>query len=163
METFEIHAIPTSRITSERIAHFLEQRWGSRKVVSRGQVHDASRLPGYVASHHDRIIGLATYHIVTDACELVTLDSKVEDVGVGSALITAVKQAAISANCRRLWVITTNDNLRALGFYQKRGFQLTAVYPNALEFSRQLKPEIPFIGLDSILLRDEIELEMRLD
>ncbi|MGW8250920.1 MAG: GNAT family N-acetyltransferase, partial [Anaerolineales bacterium] len=57
-------------------------------------------------------------------------------------------------------LITTNDNLPALRFYQKRGFHLVALYPNALAESRRLKPEIPFKGLDGIPLRDEIELEM---
>ncbi len=78
-------------------------------------------------------------------------------------LIEAVKQAAVSAGCRRLWLITTNDNLHALRFYQKRGFRLVAVYPNALEESRRLKPEIPLVGLDGIPLRDELELELALE
>jgi hypothetical protein len=37
-----------------------------------------------------------------------------------------------------------------------------ALYPNALDDSRLLKPEIPLIGLDEIPLRDEIELEITL-
>ena len=160
METFDIRSV--DEIGPERIGSFLEQRWGSRLVVSRGNLHDAAALPGFFACHHERIIGLATYHIVGPACELVTLDSDVEGIGVGSALITAVRTAALAANCRRLWLITTNDNLPALRFYQKRGFRITAVHPNALAYSRQLKPQIPLIGLDGIPLRDEIELEMSL-
>jgi RimJ/RimL family protein N-acetyltransferase len=76
------------------------------------------------------------------------------------ALIEAVKNTARAAKCKRLWLITTNDNLNALRFYQKRGFVLVAVHRNALEISRQLKPEIPLFGADGIPLRDEIELEM---
>jgi hypothetical protein len=60
-------------------------------------------------------------------------------------------------------LVTTNDNLNALRFYQKRGFVLVAVHRNALEVSRKLKPEIPLVGMDSIPLRDEIELEMMVD
>lgn len=56
----------------------------------------------------------------------------------------------------------TDDNLHALRFYQNRGFVLVAVYRNALEISRQLKPEIPLIGKNGIPLRDEIELEYTL-
>lgn len=63
----------------------------------------------------------------------------------------------------RLWLITTNDNMEALRFYQKRGFILSALYPNALEESRKLKPEIPEVGLEGIPLRDEIELEFKLN
>jgi DNA-3-methyladenine glycosylase I len=74
-----------------------------------------------------------------------------------------VKKVARQSGCRRLWLVTTNDNLNALRFYQKRGFALVAVHRNALEISRKLKPEIPLIGADGIPLRDEIELEITLD
>lgn len=160
MESFDIRSV--GEIDPQRISNFLERRWGSRLVVSRGKLHDAAALPGFFACHHERVIGLATYHLADGVCELVTLDSEVEGIGVGSALIAAVRKAAVAADCRRLWLITTNDNLPALGFYQKRGFRITAVHPNALAFSRQLKPQIPLIGLDGIPLRDEIELEMLL-
>lgn len=109
-----------------------------------------------------KAVGLVTYRIDGYECEIVTLDSLVEGMGIGSALVGAVKAAAVSAKCNRIWLITTNDNLTALRFYQKRGFVLAAVYPNALEQSRKLKPEIPFVGRHGIQLRDEIELEMRL-
>ena len=106
------------------------------------------------------MLGLVTYHVDEDACEIVTIDSLVPSRGVGTALIEAVKVAAIEAGCKRLWLITTNDNLNALRFYQKWGFELVAIHRNALEKSRELKPEIPTIGMDGIPLRDEIELEM---
>ncbi len=160
MESFDIRSV--AEIDPQRIGSFLERRWESRLVVSRGKLHDAAALPGFFACHHERMIGLATYNLADGACELVTLDSEVEGIGVGSALIAAVREVAVAADCRRLWLITTNDNLPALGFYQKRGFRITAVHPNALEQSRQIKPQIPLMGLDGIPLRDEIELEMLL-
>ena len=79
--------------------------------------------------------------------------------GVGTALLDAVRDAAVQAGCRRIWLITTNDNLRALGFYQKRGYRLVAVHRDALQRSRELKPSIPLVSPDGIPLRDEIELE----
>jgi RimJ/RimL family protein N-acetyltransferase len=103
-----------------------------------------------------------TYHIDGDACEIVTIDSLVPNAGIGTALIEAVRRAAQRAGCRRLWLITTNDNTVALRFYQKRGFVLAALYPNAVARSRQVKPEIPLTGNDGIPIRDEIELEMTL-
>ena len=107
-------------------------------------------------------VGLATYRIESDECEIVTLNSIVEGIGAGSALINAVRSKALASNCRRVWLITTNDNLPALRFYQRRGFTLAALYSNALERSRQLKPEISLVGLDGIPLRDELELDMPL-
>jgi ribosomal protein S18 acetylase RimI-like enzyme len=138
----------------------IEEHWGAPVVVSRGVAHRPGALLGFFALRDDEPIGLVTYQIQGDACEVVSLNSLVEGLGVGSALIEAVKVAAIAAACRRLWLITTNDNVHALRFYQKRGFVLVAVHRNALERSRELKPEIPLIGLDGIPLRDEIELEV---
>jgi DNA-3-methyladenine glycosylase I len=105
---------------------------------------------------------LVTYRIEGEACEIVSLDSTIETIGIGSALIQAVRDTAASAGCKRLWLVTTNDNMAALRFYQKRGFVLVAVHRNALDESRRLKPEIPLVGIDGIPLRDEIELELSL-
>lgn len=141
----------------------LVEHWGATQVVTRGNLIDAATLPGFVALGEEGPIGLVTYANRGDACEIITLESQVEGQGVGSALIAAVRKAAESVGCRRLWLITTNDNTPALRFYQQRGFCLVAVHRNALEDSRRLKPQIPLIGRDGIPLRDEIELELCLE
>jgi GNAT superfamily N-acetyltransferase len=140
----------------------LRERWGSEVLVTRGKIHNGSGLPGFVAILEGEPIGLATYRIHDDQCEMVSLDSLMEGVGVGSALIEAVIGEARERGCRRLWLITTNDNLDAVHFYQKRGFHLVAVHRNALEDTRRLKPSLPRNGIDGIPLRDEIELEIPL-
>ena len=144
------------------VAAFVRERWGATKIVSRGRIHWADQLPGIIAMQGDRPVGLATYNIENEECELVTFDSTVEGIGIGSALIEAVKDVAAGAKCRRLWLITTNDNIEALRFYQKRGFFLKTVHRLALDRSRKLKPEIPLVGKHGIPLRDEIELEIPL-
>jgi GNAT superfamily N-acetyltransferase len=143
-------------------ADFIDTRWGSSRIVVHGNLYVPSTLPGLVALRGDEKVGLLTYHLDGDACEIVTLDSVLPGQGVGSALLEAVKQVARDAGCRRLWLVTTNDNLDALRFYQKRGFVLAALHPDAVEQARRLKPEIPLVGEDGIPLRDEIELEMSL-
>jgi N-acetylglutamate synthase-like GNAT family acetyltransferase len=105
-------------------------------------------------------VGLVTYRLAEGECELVTINSQRPGAGIGSALLEAVKEAAQKGGCRRLWLITTNDNLEALRFYQLRGFALVAVHRNALEASRRLKPQIPKVGQHGIPLRDELELEL---
>ncbi len=145
------------------VRDFVREHWGSEIVVSRGHKYDPSGLPGFVAEQDEQVIGLATYHIDGDTCELMTLDSLVEGRGVGIALVEAVVEAARAAGCLRLWFITTNDNVDALRFYQKRGFRLVALYPDAIAESRKLKPEIPLVGAHGIPIRDEIALEKRLD
>lgn len=138
----------------------IEERWGSVKVVTRGHVHDTSLLPGFVAVSGGEPVGLATYDIAGDECEMVSLDSLAERIGIGTALVRAVEGVARSSGCRRLWLITTNDNLAAVRFYQKRGLHIAAIHLDALEESRRLKPEIPLTGIDGIPIRDEIELEL---
>lgn len=85
-----------------------------------------------------------------------------EGIGIGTALIEAAARAAAIVGCSRPWLITTNDNVEALRFYQRRGFRICAAHVNALEASRRLKPEIPVTGRHGIPLRDEIELEFDL-
>jgi GNAT superfamily N-acetyltransferase len=143
--------------------HLIEENWGAVKIVTRGKIHDASVLPGFVALRDAEPAGLATYSIVGTECEMVSLDSLAEGIGIGTGLVNAVTQEALRAGCRRLWLITTNDNLKAVRFYQKRGFHLVAIHRDALEVTRKLKPGLPLTGIDGIPLRDEIEMEMVLD
>ena len=160
LASFEIRPITPN--DAEKVVMLMKQHWGSTRVVSRGRVHYLEKLPGFVATVDHKSVGLLTYNINDKDCEIVTLNSASEGLGIGSALLEAVRKVAISTGCKRLWLITTNDNTHALRFYQKRGFRLAALYPNQLEKSRLLKPEIPLAGWDGIPLRDEIELETTL-
>ena len=142
------------------VSRILQENWGLVMIVSRDKIHRADELPGFIAVRDGEPSGLTTYDIVNEQCEITSVNSLVEGHGIGSALVDAAKDAAAAAGCRRLWLITTNDNTAALRFWQKRGFKLVAVYPGAIEQSRKIKPEIPQIGNDGIPIRDEIELEM---
>ncbi|OLD04929.1 MAG: GNAT family N-acetyltransferase [Crenarchaeota archaeon 13_1_40CM_3_53_5] len=158
----ELRVRPLAQDDKRWVAEFTEEHWGARKVVAKERIIYPDELEGFVAFRGDRKVGLVTYHIERGECEVVTLNSLVEGQGIGSSLMDAVKKAAISAGCGRLWLITTNDNMSALRFYQKRGFRLAALYLNALDRSRLLKPQIPLFGKDGIPLRDQIELGMSL-
>jgi ribosomal protein S18 acetylase RimI-like enzyme len=140
----------------------LTRLWGSSQIVSRGHVHDASQLPALVAEVDGERVGLATFQIRGQECELVTMDAFRRGEGIGSALLAAVAREATRKRCRRLWLITTNDNLQALRFYQRRGLRLAAVHPGAIEDSRRIKPSIQLIGEYGIPIRDELELELAL-
>ena len=142
------------------IINLCNERWAGPIQIARGRTLYVDKHPGFIAVQDDKPVGLITYQIDGDQCEMTLLDSLVEGKGIGTALVNAVKDIAQQAGCKRLWLITTNDNTAALRFFQKRGFSLVAVYPNALIKSRELKPEIPLIGNDGIPLRDEIELEI---
>lgn len=160
MKKFQIR--PLNENDHDWVVGLLVEHWGSTKMVTRGKAYYADKLPGFAAIQENKPIGLVTYRIDGDQCEIGSLNSLVENIGIGTALVDAVSNTATSAGCKRVWLITTNDNIAALNFYQKNVFILAALYPNALEGSRRLKPEIPLIGIDGIPLRDEIELELHL-
>jgi GNAT superfamily N-acetyltransferase len=125
-------------------------------------IHQADKLPAFVAESRRGLQGLVTYRFDGAECEIVSLNSLSESIGIGEALLNAVKDVASGSDCRRIWLITTNDNLAAIRFYQKRGFRLVAVHRDAIAQSRRLKPTIPETGIDGIPIRDEVELEIPL-
>ena len=142
---------------------FIRERWGDEIVVGHGVVYRPHLLAGFLATDAREPVGLLTYTIDGDSCEIVTIDAMVERRGVGSLLTAAVEDAARDAGCTRLWLITTNDNVDALRFYQRRGFRLTQLHPDAVDRSRAtLKPGIPETGEHGIAIHDEIELELLL-
>lgn len=143
-----------------QVSEFFIQHWGSPKMVISSGLYDCSTLDGYIALNEDaKIIGLITYIIQDNECEIISLDSVEEGKGIGTALIREVEKIAAIKGCNHIKLITTNDNLLALKFYQKRGYVLSNFFYNAVEKARALKPEIPLIGNDGIPIRDEIELK----
>jgi len=157
----QIHS--STSFDSSLIRQFTCEHWGDEFVVAHGVIYYPHQLPGFVAKDEKgSILGLATYTLDPPNCELVTLNADPPGMGIGTALVSFVINAARKAKCTRLWLITTNDSINALAFYQKRGFLLVAVHPNALERSRKLKPSIPWVASNGIPMRDEIELQMGL-
>jgi ribosomal protein S18 acetylase RimI-like enzyme len=143
------------------VARTLVERWGSTVIVTRSQECDAARLEALVAVDATSArVGLLTYRIDDEGLEVVTIDSLLPRAGVGSALLDAAIGRAKSAGANRLWVITTNDNLDAIAFYQRRGLRLVAVHPGAVDAARALKPTIPLRGDSGIELHDEIEFAL---
>jgi GNAT superfamily N-acetyltransferase len=141
------------------IDRLIAERWAATFVVAHGHAYRCSTLAGFVASAGDERLGLATYNTAEKECELVSLDSLLPGQGIGTMLLEAVRAQAIGSGCRRLWLTTTNDNLKALRFYQKRGFALARVHRHTVELARKLKP-IPALSAEGIPIRDELELEM---
>jgi GNAT superfamily N-acetyltransferase len=137
----------------------IQEIWKGRFVVSRGISHEPVNLPGFIALRDGNPVGVATYHVSEGECQLLTIDSFVQWQGVGTALIEAVEDEARKTGASRLWMITTNDNIDALRFYQRKGYVISAVHVNAVEQSRKIKPSIPLVGMHGIDIRDEIELE----
>ena len=151
-----------SNKTRNLVNQFFIDNWFSTDMSIRGKIIDGTKLDGFLLQENETIIGLITYTFFEDICEIVSLDSKRENMGIGSALLKEIEKIAIDNQCKKMRLITTNDNMRALQFYQKRGYCLTKLYPNAMEEVRKQKPSVPLIGDNGIPLRDEIELEKNL-
>jgi N-acetylglutamate synthase-like GNAT family acetyltransferase len=144
------------------VSQLIREHWGSEIVVVHQVVYTPAELPGFIVVQGDQRMGLITYQIQENECEIVSLNSLNPSVGIGTSLLEAVVNNAREEGCQRVWLITTNDNIQALRFYQKRGFQLVAIHRNAVDESRKIKPEMPILGENGIPIRDEIELEMNL-
>ena len=141
---------------------FLE-RWHSLRVARLGMLEHPLDHSMLVAERDGCLVGVLTYVVGGADCEVLTLHADERRTGVGSALIAEVKQVARRAGCTRLWLITTNDNVDALCFYQRRGFRLKALHAGAVDDTRRrLKPEIPELGDRDIPIRDELELELEI-
>lgn len=144
------------------VSKFISDSWGSSISVSRGKMFDTADLPGFICEKNDKIIGLVTYNVENDDCEIVTLNSETKNIGLGTELVNRVIEKAKENNCKRVWLITTNDNTNAIRFYQKRGFEWVGFHKDAIVESRKLKPEIPEFGDDGIPIKHEIEFEYNL-
>lgn len=137
--------------------------WGS--VVARlGELVDLEELPALVAEVAGEPAGLLSWRHDTGAgeIEVVGIEAWTRGRGVGAALLRAVRDEARRLGVTRLWLITNNDNLDALRFYQRRGWQLRAVHVGGTDRSREVKPSIPLVGDHGILVHHEVELELRL-
>ena len=145
-----------------RVRQFWIEHWDGEEMIIHGEVFCPEQLDGFVVENGDEWVGLLTFFVSYNVCEVTSLDSLREGQGVGTQLISAVVDEARKQNCKRILLTTTNDNTHALRFYQKRGFELIAIRRGAVNEARSIKPSIPLTGSDGIPIRDEIELEMKL-
>jgi len=147
----------------EKVQLFFQSHWGSPEMVLSTGIYDCSTLDGFIVwNEKEEINGLITYILKEKECEIISLDSIEEGKGSGTRLLKTVEETAKEANCKRIKIITTNDNLLALKFYQKRGYYLSELLVGAVKEARKIKSEIPFRGNDGIPIRDEIVLVKRL-
>jgi ribosomal protein S18 acetylase RimI-like enzyme len=158
-----MNIIPTHLLDRSTVQQFFITHWGSPQMVVSTGLYDCSELDGFAAVQgNGEIAGLITFVIRGEECEIVSLDSVIENQGVGSALLQQAEAFAAQHKCVKIRLITTNDNLHALRFYQKRGYQIVKVFPNAVEKARQIKPSIPHVSSDGIPIRDGLLLVKQL-
>jgi GNAT superfamily N-acetyltransferase len=147
----------------EAIARFIEEHWHSRLVMSRGKRYFPHEHEGFVEWREGRIAGLLTMAYEDDALQVLTLNSTLEGERIGSALMLQAIDDARARGITRIWLTTTNDNLRAFGFYQRLGFRLVQVNVGVVDEARKVKPQIPEVGHNGIPIHDEIVFELRIE
>ena len=155
--------VPIDEQNRQSVNAFISEHWYTTDMIIRGERIDMTKVDGILALETNRIFGLLTYIISDDGIfEITSLDSLAEGNGIGTALIDRAVLLAKENKRRKVIVITTNDNINAIRFYQKRGFDLAKLYHNALDLSRAMKPEIPLVGENGILLKHELEFVLEL-
>ncbi|MFG2055007.1 GNAT family N-acetyltransferase [Micromonospora sp. NPDC048930] len=158
-----IQVRPAESRDREDVAALHDREWGGPYVVVHDTRYDLRELPTLVAvDGAGDLAGALVHRLADDGLEVVSLVATSPGLGVGSALLAAAEAVAVAAGAARLWLVTTNDNLAALRFYQRRGLRIVAVDAGAVDRARERKPTIPRIGEDGIPLHDELRLERRL-
>ena len=142
------------------VRRVVSEAFASPRIVSRGVLHLADDLPGFVGEEAGEPVGLLLYHMAAGECEVVVLLSLQEGRNIATTLLAQAEQTARGAGCRRLWLVTTNDNLPAIAFYSKRGWRQVAIHRGAVTKARRWKPEIPELGANGVPKTDEIEFEL---
>ena len=156
----EIRVRPIDEGDRPMLAWLVAELWGSEIVAVHGTSLRPAELGGFIAERSGRVAGLLTYQLVGNSLEIVTLNAIDRRAGIGTMLIEAAVGQARLTGCREIRLTTTNDNIDALRFYQRRGFRLTELRPGAVDQARRHKPEIPRVGDYGIPLRDEIDLTL---
>lgn len=153
---------PASEVDPDALLEFVVESWGAETVVGHEEEMYPAQHSGFVALRDGAIVGHVTYRGDGDRCEITTIQATPRRAGVGSMLMDAVLQTVRGDGYSVVWLTTTNDNLDALRFYQRRGFRIAAVRQGAVDRAREIKPEIPEIGMYGIRMRDELDLVLEL-
>lgn len=161
-ESRAIEIRPKTDADSDFIIAELRKHWHGTQIWSLGNIFDADQIPALIAWQNGQRIGLLTYqlHIGGVQLEVVTLSATDSGKGAGTALLRHIAILARTHGCFRVFLTTTNDNLNAIGFYQKRGWTVVRYHAGSMDRARILKPSIPLIGDNNIPLKDELEFEL---
>jgi N-acetylglutamate synthase-like GNAT family acetyltransferase len=142
-----------------KLEEIVKNSWGSSIIVTKRKQHHVKDLLGYVVEEKDKIIAYGLYEIRKRQCEIIVLEAIDRGKGYGRIILDKIVDHAKKDNCKKIWLITTNDNISALKYWQKAGFCISNIKPGEMVNYRTIKPEIPLIGEYGIKIMDEIEME----
>lgn len=145
------------------VKKIMDEYWGGEPLLIRDSNYWPSKLPGIIAEKNNKLIGFLFYEIQNHDCEIVVFEAFDKFKGTGTELLHRLTLIAKKHRCQRIYLMTHNDNLDALRFYQRRGFVICGIRLNSMDAARKIKPSIPIIGDYGIPMRDEIDLELAIE
>lgn len=147
----------------DAVAEFIQRHWDSKIVTSRGKAYYPHEHPGLIERRDGNIVGLLTYRVDHEDMHVLTLNSTLEGQGIGTSMMLQAIDTARKLQCTRMWLTATNDNLRAVGFYQRLGFRMVAIHLGAADEARKIKPQIPEVGERGVPIHDEVVMELPIE
>ena len=141
----------------EMALELFRRDFGRTGLVAFGQVMNLDAAPALVAEMNGEVAGALAYRLVDAGLHVIALatDPMWQRSGVGGHLVAEAELIARRLDLRRTIVATTNDNLPALYFYQRRGYRLTDLVPNSITVHTGQE----VAGFAGIPVRDEVRLE----
>lgn len=143
----------------------LAEHGGGTHVMARlGESVDPLEREGLVAERDGTPVGLLTANETDRGFEVLTLHADPPGTGAGTLLLQTAVDVAHASGAGRLWLVTTSDNVDAIGWYLRRGLTVAAVHAGGVDRDRaELKPGIPEHNpLNGLPIRDYVELETSL-
>jgi len=158
----EVHLVTRGPQHDAFVHDELHRHWYGTQIWSRGIRYEADKIPAIVAEREGKPVGLLTYDFLAGGsqCEVVTLSTRDENRGIAARLLERAEDIARAAGCWRIFLTTTNDNLRAIGVYQRQGWKFAALHKGIVDMARERVPHIPKIGLNGLPVHDELEFEL---
>lgn len=142
------------------IREFVERFWQEQTQLTFDEKFVVTKLPAYIAKVKSQTVGFVAFAEKEDSTIIVALGvlPQYQNAGIGKGLIEAVEDEAKRLHKKKLLVSTSNDDLPALAFYQRLGFQIYDVKPNVIaeKHGAILK------GIGGIPIRDELRLQKAL-
>lgn len=139
------------------------RHWGSHRMMIGLRVYDCAELPLLgLFSAKGEPLAVASWAMDSEIAVLCALHALSPGQGAAVQMLDAVKAAAKAKGAVKLRAMLTNDNLPAMGFYQKQGFRFSGLYVEAIDHYRSVIPTIIKTGHQDIPVRDALELEIGL-
>jgi len=138
---------------------------GGQQIVSNGVLHTLSDYDAVVAYAGNQRVGFAVFRLDLPEAELLAIRAVAQWGGVGTQLIRNVEERVKAKGAQTLWLCTTNDNISAIQFYQRRGYRFRALHTGEFQNVLRIKgidPETPVVGQNNIVIRDELVFEKSL-